>query len=183
MYEIGDIVAVLDDDLSGKIIRIKSNKITIETVDGFELDFESKEIVKLKDDFSPSEIFNSKSFHSVLAEKSDKQKHSFVKTKSKERYLPTMEVDLHLKHLVKNENHLTSHDKKNIQLDTAKHKLEYAIKQKIQKIVFIHGVGEGVLKMELEYLFNRYDNIKFYDAEYKKYGFGDTEVYIFQNKN
>jgi hypothetical protein len=183
MYKIGDKIAVLDDDLSGVIVKIVSNKITIETLDGFELDFEPKEIVKLSDDLSSSKIFNSKSLHSVIAEKSEKPKRSFVKVKSKERYLPTMEVDLHLKHLVKNENHLTSHDKKNIQLDTAKHKLEYAMKHKMQKIVFIHGVGEGVLKMELEYLFNRYDNIKFYDADYKKYGSGATEVYIFQNKN
>ena len=37
--------------------------------------------------------------------------------------------------------------------------------------------------MELEYLFGRYDNIKYYDADYKKYGLGATEVYIFQNKS
>ena len=47
--------------------------------------------------------------------------------------------------------------------------------------VFIHGVGEGVLKLELEYLFSRYDNVKFYDADYQKYGLGATEVYIYQN--
>jgi hypothetical protein len=47
--------------------------------------------------------------------------------------------------------------------------------------VFIHGVGEGVLKLELEYLFGRYNNVKFYDADYKKYGLGATEVYIYQN--
>ena len=48
-------------------------------------------------------------------------------------------------------------------------------------IVFIHGVGEGVLKEELGYLFRKYDNVKFYDADYQKYGLGATEVYIFQN--
>ena len=36
-------------------------------------------------------------------------------------------------------------------------------------------------KMELETLFSRYDNVKFYEADYKKYGFGATEVYIMQN--
>ena len=183
MYKIGDKIAVLDDDLSGTIIKIKSNTITIETLDGFELDFEPNEIVKLSNDLSSLNIFDSKSYSSVITEKTEQPKRSFVKTKSKDKYLPTMEVDLHLQHLVKNERHLTSHDKKNIQLDTAKHKLEYAMKHKMQKVVFIHGVGEGVLKMELEYLFNRYDNIKFYDADYKKYGSGATEVYIFQNQN
>ena len=63
-----------------------------------------------------------------------------------------------------------------------KRRLEFAMQKRIQKIVFIHGVGEGVLKIELEYLFKRYEGIKFYDANYQKYGQGATEVYIFQSK-
>ena len=47
--------------------------------------------------------------------------------------------------------------------------------------MFIHGVGEGVLKEELHYLFNKYENVKHYDANYQKYGLGATEVYIYQN--
>jgi len=47
--------------------------------------------------------------------------------------------------------------------------------------VFIHGVGEGVLRTELEFLLGRYSNVTFYDAEYAKYGVGATEVYIYQN--
>ena len=69
----------------------------------------------------------------------------------------------------------------NIQLDAAKRQLDFAIKKRIQKVVFIHGVGEGILKEELQYLFKKYENLKFYDADYQKYGLGATEVYIFQN--
>jgi dsDNA-specific endonuclease/ATPase MutS2 len=69
-----------------------------------------------------------------------------------------------------------------LQIDTARHKIEFAIKKRIPKIVFIHGVGEGVLKAELHYLFNKYP-IKYYDASYQKYGLGSTEVYIYQNSN
>ena len=76
---------------------------------------------------------------------------------------------------------MSNYDMLNIQLDTAKRQLDFAISKRIQKVVFIHGVGEGVLKEELRYLFNRYDNVKFYDADYQKYGLGATEVYIYQN--
>ena len=69
----------------------------------------------------------------------------------------------------------------NIQLETAKRQLDFAIQKRIQKVVFIHGVGEGILKEELHDLFKKYENIKYYDAEYQKYGLGATEVYIFQN--
>jgi dsDNA-specific endonuclease/ATPase MutS2 len=55
------------------------------------------------------------------------------------------------------------------------------MRKRIQKVVFIHGKGAGVLQEELKYLFGRYDNVKYYDADYKKYGLGATEVYIFQN--
>jgi hypothetical protein len=77
---------------------------------------------------------------------------------------------------------MQNHEMLNLQLETAKWHLEAAIKQRIQRIIFIHGVGEGVLKIELEYLFNRYDGIKYYDANYQKYGQGATEVYILQSK-
>ena len=60
--------------------------------------------------------------------------------------------------------------------------IEFAIKKRIPKIVFIHGVGEGVLKSELHFLFNNYP-VKYYDASYQKYGLGATEVYIYQNSN
>jgi len=70
----------------------------------------------------------------------------------------------------------------NLQLDTAKRKVEFAIQKRISKIVFIHGVGEGVLKSELLRLLNKYP-VKYYDASYKKYGLGATEVYVFQNSN
>ena len=59
--------------------------------------------------------------------------------------------------------------------------MDFAIRKRIQKLVFIHGVGEGVLKSELDFLLGRYDNLKFYDADYQKYGVGATEVYFFQN--
>ena len=92
-----------------------------------------------------------------------------------------MEVDLHINQLVKSSRGMSNHEMLNLQLDTARHKLEFAIRKRIQKVVFIHGVGEGVLKMELEYLLGRYANVKFYDADYQKYGLGATEVYILQN--
>lgn len=76
---------------------------------------------------------------------------------------------------------MSNHEMLNLQLDHARHKLEFAIQKRIPKIVFIHGKGEGVLKMELEYLLGRYSNVKFYDADYQKYGLGATEVYVFQN--
>ena len=94
---------------------------------------------------------------------------------------PTMEVDLHINQLVNSSKGMSHHEMLNLQMDTAKRQLEFAMRKRIQKVVFIHGVGEGVLKEELNFLFGRYDNLKHYDADYQKYGLGATEVYIYQN--
>ena len=94
-----------------------------------------------------------------------------------------MEVDLHINQLVKSSRGMTNYEMLNLQLQTAKRQLEFAIHKRVQRIVFIHGVGEGVLRQELETLFRRYDNLTYYDANYQKYGLGATEVYIHQNSN
>lgn len=182
-FEINDRVAVLDDDLSGTITKIEGSEITVATTNGFELKFQDNELVKIKDSRLMSQsLFSNKSLESVLSEKESKKRQNPPKIPSKERTQPAMEVDLHINQLVKNTRGMQNHEMLNLQLETAKRRLEFAIQNRIQRIVFIHGVGEGVLKLELEYLFKRYDSLKFYDANYQKYGQGATEVYIFQSK-
>ena len=179
----GDYVLVLDEDLSGVIKKIIGDVISIETEDGFLIDFKSDELVKKQKNQSlNTHVFLHDSFSEVVHQKESQKKRKQVKQRPKDRYEPTMEVDLHINQLMKSHKGMSNYDMLTLQLDTAKQKLDFAIAKRIQKIVFIHGVGEGVLKLELEYLFGRYDNIKFYDANYQKYGLGATEIYIFQNK-
>ena len=91
-----------------------------------------------------------------------------------------MEVDLHIEKLLPNKRGMSNYEILNLQLETAKKQLEFAKNKRIQRIVFIHGVGEGVLKEELYYLLRRYEGLDFYDANYQKYGVGATEVYLYQ---
>lgn len=182
VFKVGDNVMVLDENLSGTIKSISRNLISLETEDGFLLDFNSEELVLNTNETElKSRVFNTDRIKQVLAEKEQPKKHSKKKIKAKDRYEPTMEVDLHIHQLVKSYKGMSNHEILTLQVDTARYKLDWAIKKRIQKLVFIHGVGEGVLKMELDYLFGRYNNIKFYDANYQKYGLGATEIYIYQN--
>lgn len=180
-FKAGDRVLVLDEAISGKVLNTQGATVTIETEDGFALSFEAHELIHLKSKTDLKENLLHHDINSALSEKEDYKPKKSVRTKPKARFEPTMEVDLHIHQLTKSTKNMGNYDMLSLQLDTAKHKLEYAMKNRIQKIVFIHGVGEGVLKMELEYLFNRYDNLKYYDANYQKYGVGATEVYIYQN--
>ena len=181
MYlEIGNKVAVLDDVLKGEIINIIGNEISVETTDGMVFKFNSSELVRIEREQHELSKFSDID-NPLLKEKisQNSPKKSLFKENKKE---VVMEVDLHINKLVKSTRNMDNYDMLNLQLDTAKNKIEFAISKRISKIVFIHGVGEGVLKSELKRLLNKYP-VKFYDASYKKYGLGATEVYVFQNSN
>ena len=178
--EIGDKVAVLDDVLKGKVIQIMEEEISIETTDGMIFKFNSAELVRIdkeQHEMSKFSDINNTLLKDKIAENLPK-KSVFRKDKKE----VVLEVDLHINQLAKSSKNMDNYDMLNLQLDTAKNKIEFAISKRISKIVFIHGVGEGVLKSELQRLLRKYP-IKFYDASYKKYGLGATEVYVFQNPN
>ncbi|MBN8642158.1 MAG: Smr/MutS family protein [Flavobacteriales bacterium] len=180
-FEIGDKVSVLDEAVDGVVIGVKNNEITIETSDKFVMTYFVNELIKLNNsnelnDFNKTEALLKKNNDAQL---SRKQLELQKKLEKVEKGIP--EFDLHIEKLVKNKTGLTNFDILTIQLDTAKRHVEFAIKNRIPKIVFIHGVGEGVLKAELDFMLKRYEQISFQDANYQKYGLGATEVFFKQN--
>ena len=176
-FKKGQRVSFIDEAVCGIIVAIDGSLISLKTDDGFEFQALDTEIIPEKDlDFDLDE-----GFFDLKEEKNKAYTSKKKPIKKNKGVTPPMEVDLHIAQLTANERGMTAHDKLNLQLDAARNKLEFAISKRIQRVVFIHGVGEGVLKAELDYLFSRYENLKYYDADFKKYGFGATEVYLFQN--
>lgn len=178
-FKLDDVVAVIDDAIRGRVTHIHQNEITIESDDGFSMKFNKSELVKIA--VEQSELLNKVVVSNSLAIKIDtRKKVKTQKVKNKKDKVPPMEVDLHIDKLAKSKKGMDNFDIMTLQLDTAKYKLEFAIRNRIPRIVFIHGVGEGVLKEELMYLLRRY-NVVSTDASYQKYGMGATEVYLPQN--
>ena len=175
---LGTRVSVLDENISGIVKGINGASITIETTDGFEMTFNQSEIVM--DEGIPKEKYLEGIINAIDSEKVVKSRRKPI-LRPKKGTLPPMEVDLHIEQLVNNYKNLSNYQILNIQMDSAKYKLEFAIGKKIQRVVFIHGIGEGVLRAELEFLIGRYEGLKFYDADYQKYGRGALEVYIPQS--
>lgn len=178
MMNKGDKVSVLDDAIDGVVVDVKGSDITIETTDGFNLTFKSNELIKIENGSAMNYSFNKSQ---ILGEKEVAKPNYSNKEKKNKKELPVPEFDLHIEKLVKNHKALSNYDILTKQIDTAKYHIEFAIKNRIPKIVFIHGVGEGILKSDLDFLLGRYDNIVFQDANYQKYGQGATEVYFKQN--
>jgi len=90
-----------------------------------------------------------------------------------------IEVDLHINELVDSTAGMSNGDMLQMQLDKFHEVLAENLNRKGQKIVFIHGKGEGVLRKELEKLLKtRYKSYYFQDASFREYGFGATMVTI-----
>ncbi len=172
-FKKGDRVLVLDEDFGGVVAFAKAEKITIITDDEIEVAYHSSELIH-DQRFKVERVVVKQE---ITVQKGKKRHVSRKKAKE----IPAVEIDLHIHQLVKSERGMDAYDKLNTQMDTARYKLEWARKERIPKLVFIHGVGEGVLKKELEYLFDRYSDVTYYDADFQKYGRGATEVYIYQN--
>jgi len=177
-FKVGDQVEAIDDIIQGVVVKINGTQITVESNDGFLLRYSATELLKI----ASSNAIKVSNFEvaRIKAEKEIPKNRHHKKLRTKERNAPQMEVDLHIDKLTPSAKGMSNFEMLNLQLDTAKRQLDFAMRKKIQKVVFIHGVGEGILKEELYFLFKRYENVKYYDADYQKYGMGATEVYFFQ---
>lgn len=176
----GDKVSVLDDNIDGVVTAVNGSQITIETTDGFELNFTSHELIKILITSDLNLKHTSFNLSEIKKQKEEPKPRSFVKERVKGE-IPPPEFDLHIEKLVKNHKSLSNFDILNIQTETAKRHIDFALRNRIPKIIFIHGVGEGILKAELDFMLARYDNIIFRDADYRKYGVGATEILFKQN--
>ncbi len=87
-------------------------------------------------------------------------------------------VDLHIGELVDNILGLSSHDMFKIQTDYFKKMLDSAIAADYNKVTFIHGVGNGVLKNAIIEELKNYQNTENRMASIAKFGVGAIDVMI-----
>lgn len=179
-FQLADNVSWIDDNLAGKIVDVLPNDVyMVETEEGFLMKVSGKELIQI-----PSKakiIIDYKALKKQLEEKETAhQKARTFKRASKQ--IPALEVDLHIESLIENTRGLTNFEILNKQLETAHQQLYFARSKRIKRVVFIHGVGEGVLKSELETLLRRHDDLDFYPADVREYGYGATEVYFFEKQ-
>lgn len=103
-----------------------------------------------------------------------------VKRRSKQdRRGDVIVVDLHIAELVDSTRGLSNADMLNLQVDEFSRVMDENRKNKGQKIVFIHGKGEGVLRNAImKELNHRYKGNDVQDASFREYGYGATQVTI-----
>ncbi|MBL4651365.1 MAG: Smr/MutS family protein [Flavobacteriales bacterium] len=173
-FNVGDKVKVIDEISEGIIIRFEPIDKAIVEIDSFEYTYKISGLILIE---SYSAV--------IVSEKEIREKEASVEkkvSKKHQRKGVTVEVDLHIHELVDSALNMSNTEMLQLQLSKFRKELERAIQDRAAKVVFIHGVGEGVLCSAIRRELQHYSAVSFSEASYLEYGNGATEVIIYQNK-
>ena len=179
--KLGDKVYILDANFSGHITKIDGSQINIKTEDGFEMMFDISELIKVDDELFNSHLISKMNYKEIQFQNIDEKKKNKFKINKQRKDITV--VDLHIDKLIKFQKNLKKHEILSFQLKIVKKNLDLAILNGAKRIIFIHGVGQGILKFELEKILRLYNNLEFCPANFKEYGYGATEVSILTKKS
>ncbi|TCD10801.1 DNA mismatch repair protein MutS [Pedobacter frigidisoli] len=108
-----------------------------------------------------------------------KLKESFFKGADQKKTIdaPAKEVDLHIEKLRDDHHFLEPDEMLKIQLNHFQNAIDAAVVHHFDKMIFIHGSGNGTLRDKIHKLISKNPNVKTYmDARKEKFGYGATEV-------
>lgn len=195
--EIGNRVKFLNDSGEGKVVGFpRKDWVLVEDRDGFTYEHPINELVVVdqrKREFDKYESTQpdildvvERNFDKNVAKKANDQFKLLYKNKDANnlnRKGEFMEVDLHIHELVDKHEHMANSEIVAIQLEHFERMLRIAENKKIKRVIFIHGVGQGVLRAEIRKMLHEYyPNCEFHDAPYTEYGYGATEVRIYTSR-
>lgn len=124
-------------------------------------------------------VVSAEDLESAMREKTVASRPRIQAAKKQKETASVIEIDLHIDELLDTTAGLESGDMLEYQLNKFHEIMDENKSNKGQKIVFIHGKGNGTLKNAiLNELKNKYKGIYFQDASFREYGFGATMVTI-----
>jgi hypothetical protein len=187
---VGQRVRFLDDVGEGTITAIlSSTQVMVEDESGFEIPCAADGLVPLVDrDEAQSYQRHVPSVSAILQQEVDPKRQRALEKSFKARYIEAsttwgpkgqVEVDLHAHELVDSTAGLDPATILELQLAHFERMLRVAIEQRTPRVVFIHGVGQGVLKHEIWQCIERfYPECTCRYADPRRFGTGATEVTI-----
>ena len=134
----------------------------------------------VKDDVPTKQVYvSAEELQSALLQKKTEDKPKSQPIVKRGGQNGIIEIDLHIGELLDDTKGMSNSEILNYQLDKFREVLEQYKNKREQRIVFIHGKGDGVLrKALLEELKRKYPNFRHQDASFQEYGFGATMVTI-----
>lgn len=136
----------------------------------------------VKDDEVAKEFFASaEDIKEALLKKNEDELPEKIKNRQQHKQMKNniLEVDLHIDKLLDDTRGMSNGEMLEYQLGVFRRTLEEYKNKRGQKIVFIHGKGDGVLrKAILDELKRKYRTYQSQDASFREYGFGATMITI-----
>jgi hypothetical protein len=116
----------------------------------------------------------------AMFEKKKSEKENKAKQYRSPKRKEVREIDLHIHELIDDTSGMSNKEMLDLQMEHFEREMQKAIHEKVQKIIFIHGKGNGTLKTELRNeLKRKYKKYRFQDASFQEYGFGATLIYLY----
>jgi len=166
-FKVGELVQLLDEAYGGIVIAcIPPNSYEIRTTDGFSETHREKNLV------TASEPGNYKNI-----DKAHSKEYFYLPSKNKPPATSSSKIiDLH-SYVLPGSSSLNNPAIRQ-QLDKVTLEMERALANNTKEIIFIHGKGEGVLRLEIRKLLDKYyPEASYTDASFRDFGMnGATKV-------
>ena len=193
-FQTGQRVKFLNDVGSATVVRVEGSTVVVEDEDGFERSVSAAELMAAPDPKVEARQYGDTipDVAQLLAQEVGEKRMRELQKDFEVRYQHAqatnvarrdahMEVDLHIHELVDDQRGLPDRAKLAIQMDHFDRMMDIAKREKLRRIVFIHGVGQGVLRHQIRTtLEQHHPDCSYREGDPRKYGSGATEVWLGQ---
>ena len=193
-FQTGQRVKFLNDVGSAIVVRVEGSTVVVEDEDGFERSVSAAELMAAPDPEVEARQYGDTipDVAQLLAQEVGEKRMRELQKDFEVRYQHAqatnmarrdahMEVDLHIHELVDDQRGLPDRAKLAIQMDHFDRMMDIAKCEKLRRIVFIHGVGQGVLRHQIRTtLEQHHPDCTYREGDPRKYGSGATEVWLGQ---
>ena len=193
----GSEVKFLNDVGGGIVLEVFSNgTANVEEEDGFDMKYNLKELMLVNENITEQEEeYNNKlpdlaqiiaqdvnEERQKLIQKDFEVKYANVRATNQQRRGEHMVIDLHIHELIEDQSGLQDRTKLDVQLNHFERMMRIAGEQRVKRVIFIHGVGKGVLRNQIRTrLDSYYPDCTVRDANPREYGAGATEIILGQS--
>jgi hypothetical protein len=193
----GSEVKFLNDVGGGIVLEVFSDgTANVEGEDGFDMKYNLKELMLVNENITEQEEeYNNKlpdlaqiiaqdvnEERQKLIQKDFEVKYANVRATNEQRRGEHMVIDLHIHELIEDQSGLQDRTKLDVQLNHFERMMRIAGEQRVKRVIFIHGVGKGVLRNQIRTrLDSYYPDCTVRDANPREYGAGATEIILGQS--
>lgn len=162
MLKIGDKVRLKDEPAYGIVTAIIGQRATVDIEGGFDEDFLISKLIKVEElDYDI---------------KATEEKHQEVYVEIRQE--KTNEIDLHIENLFVHWKKIPKEEYLHRQINALKEELYHARKNKLDKLIVIHGKGTGVLKNAVINILDLERNLSYQHMTKDKYKNAAIEIYF-----